>query len=92
MPKDDLMFKFAPAPKPRNGDNITHGLNEALYPAGSRVQNGTNGRPEILIEFHSTERIGVVLPIQGAAVLARQLRQAVRQYLHPEKTGSGETE
>lgn len=78
------MPEFTPAQKGDNGAKINRGLTQAMYPDGARVQNEPTGRPEIVVEFLGTGGHGVVLSIQGAAVLARELRKTVHAYLNPE--------
>ena len=86
------MSEFTPARKPDNGEKLKQGLKEASYPTGAHVRNGAEGQPTVLVEFEGAGSVGVVLSIQGAAVLARDLRKAVHAYLNPEPAAESGSE
>ena len=77
------MPEFTPAKRPDNGEKISRGLRNAMYPKELRVRCESS-RPDIVIELDAPGGDGLILSLQGAAVLARELRKTVHAYLNPE--------
>ena len=86
------MPEFTPAKKLENGGNITQGLQKAHYPTGAHVRNADEGQPMVVVEFEGSGGVGVVLSIQSAAVLGRDLRRAVHAYLNPEPVAESDSQ
>ena len=63
-----------------------------MYPGEVHVRNGPDGLPMLVVEFDPPRGVGVVLSIQGASVLARELRKAVRAYLNPQPAAEPDSE
>ena len=86
------MSEFTPARKPDNGEKLKQGLKEASYPRERTCETAPRAQPTVLVEFEGAGSVGVVLSIQGAAVLARDLRKAVHAYLNPEPAAESDSE
>ena len=85
------MPKFNPAPKPQRIP-IRHGQwPDIVLPSDVQVQSRPDAPHILEVDLGLPGDVKIVLTIQGAVAVAQELRKAVQQYLHPEKTESGET-
>ena len=85
------MPEIIPASKPNNGENISRGLKQPFYPRELRVRLESN-HCRILIELDAPGGAGLFLSLQGASVLARELRKTVRGYLNPKPAAESDSQ
>ena len=86
------MPKVMPAKKPDNGNKITRDLRVASYPKELLVRLDNGGQPTVVVQLDPPGGDGMVLSIQGAAVLARELRTAVHAYLNPKPAAQSDSQ